>query len=76
MGEVRNTTFSSVNLNGRDHSGRRRYRWEDNIRMDHREIGCEGRDWMHVAQDTDQWRALVNIVNEPLGSIKDDKFID
>jgi hypothetical protein len=39
-----------------------RHRWEDNIRMDLREIGWEGVDWIHLAQDTVQWRALVNTV--------------
>jgi hypothetical protein len=39
-----------------------RRRRKDNIRMDLREIGWEGVDWMHVAQDMDQWRALVNTV--------------
>jgi hypothetical protein len=34
--------------------------FEDNIRMDLRKIGWDGVDWMHLAQDTDQWRALVN----------------
>jgi len=33
-----------------------------NIKMDHREIGWEGVDWMHLAQATDQRRALVNMV--------------
>jgi hypothetical protein len=33
---------------------------EDNIRMDLREIGWENVDCMHLAQDRDQWRALVN----------------
>jgi hypothetical protein len=42
--------------------GRPRHRWEDNIRMDLREIGWEGVDWMHLDQDSDQWQALVNIV--------------
>jgi len=36
---------------------------EDNIRMDVREIGWESVNWMHVAQDRDQWRALVNTMN-------------
>jgi hypothetical protein len=36
--------------------------WEDNIRMDLRKIGWEGVDWMHLAQDGEQWRALVNTV--------------
>jgi hypothetical protein len=35
---------------------------EDNIRMNLREIGSECLDWMNLAQDRDQWRALVNAV--------------
>jgi hypothetical protein len=34
----------------------------DNIKMDLREIGWDGVDWMDTAQDRDQWRALVNMV--------------
>jgi hypothetical protein len=41
---------------------RPRRRWEDNIRMDLREIGWGGMDWIYLAQDRDQWRALVNTV--------------
>jgi hypothetical protein len=37
-------------------------RWEDNIRMDLREIGWGGVDWIDLARDRDQWRALVNTV--------------
>ena len=39
--------------------GRRRCRWEDNVKMDLREMGLGG-DWMELAQDRDRWRALVN----------------
>jgi hypothetical protein len=35
--------------------------WKDNIRMDLRKIGWEGVDWIHLVQDKDQWRVLVNI---------------
>jgi hypothetical protein len=42
--------------------GRPRRRWEDNIRMDLREIGWGGLEWINLAQDRDQWRALVNTV--------------
>jgi hypothetical protein len=42
--------------------GRLGRRWEDNIRMDLREIGWGGMDWIDLAQDRDQWRALVNTV--------------
>jgi hypothetical protein len=34
----------------------------DNIKMDLREIGWDGMDWIDLAQDGDQWRALVNTV--------------
>jgi hypothetical protein len=34
----------------------------DNIKIDLREIGWDGADWISLAQDRDQWRALVNIV--------------
>jgi hypothetical protein len=42
--------------------GRRRRRWVDNVRMDLREVGWDGADWMDMAQDRDQWRVLVNTV--------------
>jgi hypothetical protein len=39
---------------GRRPLGRPRRRWEDNIRMDHREVGCGYVDWMELAQDRDR----------------------
>jgi hypothetical protein len=36
--------------------------WENNIRMDLREIGWKVLDWIHVAQDRDQWRAVVKTI--------------
>ena len=47
---------------GRRPLGRPRRRWEDNIRMDLREVGCGRVDWMELAQDRDRWRALVSAV--------------
>jgi hypothetical protein len=41
---------------------RPRRRWEDNIKMDLREIGIDGANWMHVAQDRVRWRAFVTTV--------------
>ena len=41
---------------------RARRRWEDNIKMDLQEVGCEGADWIELAQDLDRWRALVTAV--------------
>jgi hypothetical protein len=40
--------------------GRPRRRWEDNIKMDLTETGWDGMDWIDLAQDMDQWRAVVN----------------
>ena len=40
--------------------GRRRHRWEDNIRMNLKEIGINTRNWIDSTQDRDYWRALVN----------------
>jgi hypothetical protein len=42
--------------------GRPKLRLVDNIRMDLREMGWEDMYWIDVAQDRDQWRALVNTV--------------
>jgi hypothetical protein len=42
--------------------GRPTHRWVDNITMDLREIGWDGMDWIDLAQDRDQWRALVHTV--------------
>jgi hypothetical protein len=42
--------------------GRPRRRWVDNIKMDLREIGWDGGDWIDLVQNRDQWRALVKMV--------------
>jgi hypothetical protein len=41
--------------------GRPRHRWED-IKMDLREVGWGGTDWIDLAQNMDQWRTLVNTI--------------
>jgi hypothetical protein len=43
---------------------RTRRRWADNIKMNLREIGWHGMDWIDLLQDRDQWRALVNMVTK------------
>jgi hypothetical protein len=54
-------------LVGKRPLGRPRRRWMDNIKMDLREMGWDGVDWVDLAQDRDQWRALVNTaMNLPL----------
>jgi hypothetical protein len=47
---------------GRRPLGRPRHIWEDNIKMDLREIEFGDVDWIHWAQDRDRWRTLVNTV--------------
>jgi hypothetical protein len=42
--------------------GRQRLRWEDGIRMDLRENGLGGVDWIRLAQDRDRWRAVASAV--------------
>jgi hypothetical protein len=42
--------------------GRPRRRWVDNIKMYFREIGWDGMNWIDLAEDRDQWTALVNTV--------------
>jgi hypothetical protein len=42
--------------------GRSRHRWEDNVKMDLREIGIDGANWIQLVQDRVQWRAFVNTV--------------
>jgi hypothetical protein len=63
MGEKTNAYRILVGKSeGKRPLGRFRRRWEDNIRINLREIGWGGMDWIDLAQDRDQWRALVNTV--------------
>jgi hypothetical protein len=62
-GEKRNACRILVGKpEGKSPLGRSRRRWEDNIKLDLREIGWGGMDWIDLAQDRDQWRPLVNTV--------------
>jgi hypothetical protein len=47
---------------GKRSLGRPRCRWVNNIKIDLRGIGWDGMGWIDLAQDKDQWRALVNMV--------------
>ena len=47
---------------GKSPIGRPRRRWEENIKMDLREVICRSTDWIELAEDRDRWRALVNAV--------------
>jgi hypothetical protein len=63
MGDMRNAYEILVGKpEGKRPLGRPRRGWEDNIAMDLKETGWEGDERMHLAQDRDQWRALVNTV--------------
>ena len=50
--------------------GRPRRRWEDNIKMNLKEVGCDPRGWIDLAEVRDQWRAYCKGGNEPPGSLK------
>jgi hypothetical protein len=63
IGDIRNSYHIFVSKpEGKRLVGRPKHRWVDNIRMDIREIVWKVVDWMHLAQDRDQWRVLVNTV--------------
>jgi hypothetical protein len=63
MGETRNAyTILVGKPEGKRPLGRPRRRWVDNIKVYLGEIGWDGVDWIELAQDRDQWRALVNTV--------------
>jgi hypothetical protein len=63
MGEGRNVYRVLMGKpEGKRPLGRPRRRWEDGIKMDLEENGWGGVEWIHLAQDRDRWRALVNAV--------------
>jgi hypothetical protein len=62
MGKIRNEYRSVVGkTEGKLPVGRQRCRWENNIKIDLIEIGREVVDWIHVAQDRDQWQTRLNL---------------
>jgi hypothetical protein len=61
MGETRYKILVGM-PEGKRPLGRPRWMWVDNIKMNLRETGCDGRGWIDLAQDRNQWRALMNKV--------------
>jgi hypothetical protein len=64
MGEEMNSAYKTLveKPEGKRTLVRPRHRWEDNIKLDLREIGLEGVDWLHLAQNRDRWRVLMYTV--------------
>jgi hypothetical protein len=63
MGEGRSVCRILVGKpEGKNSLGRPRHRWEDNINMELREVGCVGMNWIELAQGRDWRQALVNAV--------------
>jgi hypothetical protein len=63
MGETRNAYRILVGKpEGNRPLGKPRCRWVDNIKMNLREIGWDGTDWIELAQDMAQWRGRVKTV--------------
>jgi hypothetical protein len=61
MGEERKV-YKVGKPEGKRPLGRPRRRWENGLRMDLRETGFGGVDWIRLAQDRDRWRAVVSAV--------------
>ena len=61
-GEERSIQGFGGETAGKETIGRRRRRWQDNIKMDLQEVGCGCMDWIDLAQDRDRWRVRVSRV--------------
>jgi hypothetical protein len=65
MGEERRVHRVLVGKpDGKRQLGRPRRRWEDDTKMDLQEVGGGRGKWMDLAQDRDEWRALVSMVKK------------
>jgi hypothetical protein len=76
IGEKRNTCRLVVGKpEGKRPLGKTRYKWMYGIKIDLGESGRGGVDWIGLAQDRDQWRALVNAVMNLLVKLNAGKFL-
>jgi len=74
-GEVRNVYKILIGKpEGNRPLGKHWRRWEDNIRMDVRKIGREGVDWIHLAQERNQWQVLMNMIMNLRFALKAENF--
>jgi hypothetical protein len=77
MGEKRNEYRTLVEKpEGKRQLGRPRRKWVKNIKMDIREREWGDTDWIDLAQDRDQWRALVNAVTNLRVRYNAEKFLN
>jgi len=65
-----------VRPEGKTSLGRPGLRWEDNIKMDFKEVGWRGMDWIDLDQDRDRWQAVVNLAMKFSCSIKCWEFLN
>jgi len=76
MGEIGNVYRIFVtNPKWKRPRGRPKRRWDDDIKMDFKEMAWEVADWMHLAQDRNQWHTLCEYGNEPSESTKAGNFL-
>jgi hypothetical protein len=63
MGDRRGTYgVLVVKSEGKRPLRRSRHGWENNIKIDVQEVGCEGMDWIDLSKDRDRWWSLVNVI--------------
>lgn len=63
-------------MEGKKTRGRPTCRWENNIKRDRREVGCDGIDWIDLAQDMAQWCVLMNMVTKHWASQHFGEFLN
>jgi len=70
---VQNFYYKNLKGREREHWEHLMCRWENNVKWDHKEIRWDLVEWIHLAQDKDQFQTLVNAVPS---SNKSDEFLE